>query len=189
MAMRRPEPGSWTYEDLAALPDDGRRYEIVEGVLCEMTGPVWDHGTAIHNLVTLLTPFVRAMGGLLRQAPQDVFFPGADPVQPDVCAVLPGNPGQLVRRGFEGVPDVVIAVRSPSTHGHDALTKRALYGRAGVREYWLVDPDARTVEILALDGDVLRHAWRGLGGEAVRSGVLPDLAFPVAAIFDDPDLG
>jgi Uma2 family endonuclease len=189
MAMRRPEPGFWTYDDLLAMPEDGRRYEIVEGMLHEMTGPTWEHGTAIHNLVTLLTPFVRAIGGLLRQAPQDVFFPGADPVQPDVFAILPGNPGKRGRRGFEGVPDLVIEVLSPSTRGHDALTKRALYGRAGVREYWPVDPDARSVEILALDGDVLRHAWRGAGDDGVRSRLLPDIAFPVGAIVDDPDLG
>ncbi len=189
MAMRRPEPGFWTYDDLLAMPEDGRRYEIVEGMLREMTGPTWEHGTAVHNLVTLLTPFVRAMGGLLRKAPQDVFFPGADPVQPDLFAILPGNPGNRVRRGFEGVPDLVVEVLSPSTRGHDGLTKRALYGRAGVREYWLVDPDSRTIEVLALDGDVLRHARGGSDEDVVRSGLLPDAAFPVAAVFADADLG
>lgn len=189
MALRRPEPGYWTYDDLAAMPDDGRRYEIVDGVLLEMSGPNWDHGTAILNLIALLLPYARAAGGILRTAPQDVFFPGADPVQPDVFVVLPENPAVREKQGLRGTPDLVVEVLSPSTRGHDGLTKRALYARAGVREYWMVDPEARTVEVLALDGDVLRTVLVARGVDAVRSGVLPEVAFPAEAVFADPEPG
>jgi Uma2 family endonuclease len=188
MALQRPEPGYWTYGDLLALPDDGRRYEIVEGDLWEMTAPTWEHGAAVLNVIALLLPYVRAVGGVLRTAPQDVFFPGADPVQPDVFAVLPGNPGRAVARGFEGAPDLVVEVRSPSTRGRDGLTKRSLYARAGVREYWLVDPEARSVEVLALAEDAFRAVLRASGDGLVTSRLLPDLAFPASAIFADPDL-
>lgn len=146
-------------------------------------------GTAIHDLITLLEPYARATGGTLRTAPQDVFFPGADPVQPDIFAILPGNPGRRVERGFAGAPDLVVDVLSPSTRGREGLTTRTLYARPGVREYWLVDPDARAVEILALDGDVLREAWTGRGEDAVRSRLLPKRSFPASAVVAEPDIG
>src|SRR4051794_26882199 len=147
MAVTKPV-GTWVYEDLFSLPDDGRRYEIIEGELYEMPSPNWDHATTIMNLITVLLPVVTAIGGLLRTAPVDVFFAGADPVQPDILILLPRWQGQLQLRGPQGSPDLVIEVLSPSNRNHDVLTKRALYGRAGVREYWIVNPANRTVELL-----------------------------------------
>jgi len=142
MALTRPAParGTWTYDDLLALPEEGKRYEIIEGVLYERPAPNWAHATVLFNLTILLAPFVQALGGYLRFAPFDVFFPGADPVQPDIVVLLPGSGGRPVRRGAEGPPALVVEVLSPSNRGHDLLTKRALYARAGVREYWIVDP-------------------------------------------------
>ena len=67
---------------------------------------------------------------------------------------------------MEGAPDLVIEVLSPSNRGHDLLTKRALYARAGVREYWIVDPEARTIEILALDRDALHLVGVSSGDES-----------------------
>src|SRR4029450_4850247 len=132
MALTKPA-GPWTYDDLSSLPDDGRRYEIIEGELYEMPAPTWEHSTTIMNLIAMLLPVVSAMGGLLRTAPLDVFLPGADPLQPDILILLPRWQGQIQPRGPQGAPDLVIEVLSPSNHGHDLLTKRALYGRAGMR--------------------------------------------------------
>jgi Uma2 family endonuclease len=173
----------WTYDDLLALPDDGTRYEIVEGELHEMPSPNWDHSTTVMNLITLLLPVVTAMGGLLRTAAIDVFFAGADPVQPDLLVLLPGWGGRLTQRGPEGAPDLVIEVLSPSNRAYDRLTKRALYGRAGVREYWIVDPEARTVEVLTLERDALVTAQLASGDDAVTSALLGGAAFPLTAIF------
>ncbi len=171
----------WTYEDLEALPDDGRRYEIVEGVLYEMPGPNGEHSTAIMNLIALLLPFLTTIGASMRTAPTAVFMSGANPVQPDVLAVLPDGPAWVSTRGIEGPPDLIVEVLSPSNRGHDILTKRALYGRAGVREYWIVDPEARTIEVLALAADAL-HSRGIVSGEAlVVSPLLPSVAFPASA--------
>jgi Uma2 family endonuclease len=181
------EAGTWTYDDLFALPDDGKRYEIIEGELYEMPSPTWDHATTVMNLVLLLAPLIRALGGRLVTAPLDVFFPGADPVQPDILAILPGSRAVGGGRGVQGPPDLVIEVLGPSNRGHDLLTKRALYGRAGVREYWIVDPASRTVELLALDRDVF-HSTRLARGEGdVVSPLLGDATFPLAAIFTGID--
>jgi Uma2 family endonuclease len=66
--------GTWTYADLFALPDDGRRYEIIEGKLYEMPAPSWAHATVIANLISAIIPLVVTLGGGWRTAPLDVFF-------------------------------------------------------------------------------------------------------------------
>jgi Uma2 family endonuclease len=173
----------WTYEDLKALPDDGKRFEIIEGVLYEVTGPSGKHVAALIQLNALMLPFVVALGGPLVIPVADVFFPGADPVQPDLAVLLPGGQARLTKRGVEGPPDLVVEVLSPSSRSHDTLTKRALYGRAGVREYWLADPDRETIEVLTLVGDSLHHAGLFAGDDRVRSSVLPELEFSAGAVF------
>jgi Uma2 family endonuclease len=90
----------------------------------------------------------------LLAAPYDVFMPGADPVEPDLLAVEPDNPGHLSERGFEGVPDVVVEILSPSNRRQDLVRKQELHRSAGVLEYWQVDPDSQSVTILSLrDGN------------------------------------
>ena len=174
---------AWTYEDLAALPDDGRRYEIIEGELYEMPAPSWAHATVIANLIAMLVPLVARVGGSWRTAPLDIFFPEADPVQPDIVVLLPGGAARPAERGVEGPPDLIVEVISPGNRRHDLLTKRALYGLAGVREYWLVDPEARTLEILTLDRDAL-HLTVAASGETVpTSPLLGPLAVTVEALF------
>ena len=90
MAITKPA-GSWTYDDLFSLPNDGRRYEIIEGELCEMPSPTSAHGVTIRNLMFLLGPVIDVLRGWLLTAPLDVFFPGADPVQPDIVVLLPDS--------------------------------------------------------------------------------------------------
>ena len=182
MAITKPA-GTWTYEDLFSLPDDGRRYEIIEGELCEMPSPTSAHGVTIRNLMFLLGPVIEALRGWLLTAPLDVFFPGADPVQPDIVVLLPESNASLVVRGVEGPPDLLVEVLSPSNRGRDLLTKRALYARAGVREYWIVDAMSRTVEILSLDRDAFHTAQVATGEEALLSPLLGGMAFPLPAVF------
>lgn len=173
----------WTYEDLFDLPDDGRRYEIIDGELYEMTAPNSEHALTIMNLIAVLLPVVSSLGGKLLTAPLDVFFPGANPVQPDLLVLLPARLTSISKRGIEGAPDLVIEVLSPSNSARDRLAKRSLYARGGVSEYWLTSPEAASVEVLGLDGEVYRTHVRAGGDEPVTSLVLPKLAFPASAIF------
>jgi Uma2 family endonuclease len=183
MALTKPAPGQWRYEDLLALPDDGRRSEIIEGDLSELPAPSWAHATVVANVFLLLAPLVQALGGLVRFAPLDVFFPGADPVQPDLFILLPDGEARPSKRGLEGRPDLVVEVISPSNRGHDLLTKRALYAQAGVREYWLIDPDARRIDILALERDALHLVQSATSDDIVVSPLLAGAEIPAAAIF------
>ncbi len=182
MAVTKPA-GSWTYEDLFDLPDDGRRYEIIDGELYAMTAPGLDHAAAVMNLIALFLPVVTALGGRIFTAPVDVFFAGANPVEPDILVLLPERLHLISRRGVEGAPNLLIEILSPSNPAHDLVTKRALYSRGGVGEYWLVDPEAATIEVLVLDGDRYRTHVRATGEEPVTSPLLPDLSFPASAAF------
>ena len=182
MAVTRPA-GEWTYQDLFDLPDDGRHYEIINGELYELPPRDSDHGRAIMNLIRLLLPVADRLGAALRTAPQGVFLPGADPVEPDLLLLTPEQKRLISKRGVEGAPALVVEVLSPSNPEHDRITKRALYARGGVQEYWLVSPEAATVEVLVLEGDAYRTHLRAGGDEPVTSTVLPELSFPAAAAF------
>lgn len=175
--------GTWTYDDLFALPDDGKRYEIIEGELFEMPAPGSEHAFTITALVVTLHAVVTKLGGRVATAPLDVFFTGADPVQPDIVVVLPDGPARVVPRGVEGPPALLIEVLSPSNRDHDMLTKRALYGLAGVQEYWIVDPEARTLEILTLDRDALHTVMVASGSDIVVSPLLGALDITVDSLF------
>jgi len=102
----------------------------------------------------------------------DVFMSGADPVIPDILAILPESRAAVRTRGIEGPPDLVIEVASPSNRSHDLVTKRRLYGRAGVREYWIVDTATRSVEILTLHEDALHLALVATGSGMITSSLL-----------------
>jgi Uma2 family endonuclease len=186
VAQAKPA-GTWTYEDLFSLSDDSRRYEIIEGELYEMPSPGSAHALVIAALIRLLMPLVENLGGRWCTAPIDVFFPGANPVQPDILVILPGGPARIVPRGIEGAPDLLVEVLSPLNRGHDLLTKRALYARAGGREYWLVDPEARTIEILTLDRDAFHLAVAAVADETPVSPLLGPLPTTAAALFADSD--
>ena len=86
-------------------------------------------------------------------------------------------------RGIEGPPDLAIEVISPSNKRHDLVRKRSLYARAGIREYWLVDPQARTLDILALDGDAYRVAVATSGQEQPVSPLLGPLPLATDELF------
>lgn len=182
MAIAKPTR-RWTYDDLVALPDDGKRYEIIDGELYEMTSPTWDHGQAVINLIGLLLPLVRKIGGELHTAPQDVLMPGADPVQPDVFMLAHDQLHLISERGVEGAPRLVVEVLSPSTARRDRVIKRAAYARGGVEEYWLVSPEAGTIEVLVLQGGEFVRSLLAGGDDLVTSQALPELSFQASAVF------
>jgi Uma2 family endonuclease len=180
----RPQTKYWTYEDLFDLPDDGRRYEIIEGVLYELPSPNMEHGELISNLILrVLWPFVEPLGGRVYTVPIDVFLRGANPVQPDVFVLLLEQFGYKSKRGVEGPPALIAEVLSPSNPEHDQVTKHRLYARAGVPEYWLVSPATGTVEVLALEGDCYRTHARVTGDELLTLLVLPTLSCPASVVF------
>jgi Uma2 family endonuclease len=183
-----PVQGRWTYADYLRLPDDGQRYEVIRGHLFVTATPTFEHQFTVLRLGSLLDRFVFAGGlGVVLAAPFDIRLPDriADPVEPDIVVFKNGN---LPRQGeayFQGVPDLVVEVLSPSTRRRDRTIKLDAFRDAGVPEYWLVDPKTRTVVVYSLSEDRRSYVElnrSGAGGEAA-SGVLSGLRITVAEIF------
>jgi Uma2 family endonuclease len=175
-----PRQGSWTYEDYAALPDDGNRYEIIDGVLYLSPAPNILHQIVVTTIAAYLKLHVEFVGlGRVLAAPTDVeLAPRDSPLQPDVIVVLNDNLRILESKTrIVGAPDLVVEVASPSTATYDRREKLDAYARAGVREYWLVDPYAQTVEVLYLEGGAFISAGAFHGGALLPSRVVPE--FPV----------
>jgi Uma2 family endonuclease len=175
----------FTYEDYLLLPED-QRYELIEGELSETPTPNVRHQRILRNLLLSLSLPVTAGGlGEVLFAPTDVILANDTVVQPDLLFV--SRDRQSIcdpLGGVHGAPDLVVEILSPSTAGRDQVAKRTLYGKYGVREYWIVDPDARSIEVLSLGAGTL-EIWRAFpAGAVLTSAVLPGLRLGVTEVFE-----
>ncbi len=137
----------WTADMVRALPDDGKRYEVIDGELFVTPAPTWEHQAASRALFVRLHPYVSALSlGVVFYAPADVEFSGERMVEPDLF-VAPLVAGRAPRT-WEEAGRLLLAVEivSPGTARADRQVKRRLYQREGVPEYWIVDVAARLVE-------------------------------------------
>lgn len=147
-----PQQGHWTYKHYAAFPEDGQRYEIVEGVLYMTPAPSIAHQRAAQKLFKRLSSSVEdADLGEVFIAPVDVELAPNVVVQPDIIVVLKANLEKITPTHIIGSPDLVVEVSSPRTVGYDRRVKQDAYARAGIQEYWIADPAAQTVEVLLLE--------------------------------------
>ena len=138
---------AWTVADLAGMPDDGQRYEVIDGELFVTPAPAIRHQDAIGALHLLLAPYVaKEKIGHLIFAPADVIFSPHRGVQPDLF-VAPLVNGRRIKQSSE-IRGLILAVEvlSASSVRADRVVKRALYRDEGVNEYWVIDLDARAVE-------------------------------------------
>ena len=142
----------WTYAEFARLPSEGgTRYEIIDDELYVTPAPSRMHQRIVTDLVVLLGDFVRSNElGELFVSPFDVLFAEGDYVEPDLVFVSRDRIGLLSDRGVEGAPDLLIEVLSPSTAARDRGIKLQRYRHFGVAEYWIVDPESRTMEVWKL---------------------------------------
>lgn len=169
-----PPQGSWTYEDYCRLPDDGWIYEVIEGELYMSPAPKPIHQENSGNLFAEFRDYARKHdAGKAYNAPIDVLLPGlATPVQPDVIFINKARLNIVRDERVEGAPDIIVEVLSPSNWLVDRRDKFRIYAKAGVREYWIVDPKARTIELFCLRGSTYALIGKYGVGEIVRSEVL-----------------
>lgn len=180
---------TWTRERWEELADDGNRYEVIDGVLYMSTAPSPFHQWISRTIGRLLYAQIDDRGlGFTLDAPVGIFMPGCDPVQPDLLVLHPRDRALIMERRIETIPLLLIEILSPSSVGHDMITKRQAYARAGVPEYWVLRPQERDVllhsEPDAALGQFLQVTHIPADGELV-SPTLPFRA-PVAAFFAAP---
>ena len=185
MATRNPKV-RFTYEDYCQLPDD-KRYELIDGEFYEMApAPIPAHQRILLRTARLLADWVDQFGmGEVLVAPLDVILSENDTYQPDIVFVVEARRSIITHRACEGAPDSVVEILSPSTSRRDLGIKRERYALFGVREYWIVDPAARSLEILVLQEE--KYVSRGVysGAMSPDSLVLPGLVFQVQGIFPE----
>jgi len=179
-----PPQGQWTYADYAAIPDDGKRYEVLKGVLYMSPAPTPDHQSISVRLVAFLFQFVEAMGlGRIFHAPTDVELAPGDIVQPDVFVLLNANLGQIGEKRVFGGPDLVAEILSPSTMSNDLHGKRDAYERAQVPEYWAVNPGERVIELFVLTDGSYRSLGAFQGDDVLPTQIVVGWPIPVERIF------
>jgi Uma2 family endonuclease len=144
-----------TWNDVQQMPDDGNRYEAIEGELHVTPAPSLRHQRISMRMTLILHRILVEPGlGELFFAPTGVEFPATEEgVQPDLLFVSNERRGILADPWIRGAPDLVIEILSPTTAGRDRGVKRKLYARQGVAEYWIVDPESESVEVWTFGED------------------------------------
>jgi Uma2 family endonuclease len=180
-----PPQGEWTYEDWLKLPDDGYRYEVIDGVLSMSPPPLTRHQRVSMRIIDRLLEFLRTQPlGEILAAPVGVRLPNQSvPLQPDIVFIRVERLGIINEAYIEGVPDLLMEILSPSNWLYDRREKMQVYQAAGVAEYWIIDPRAVTIEVYVLEQSIYVLAGQYGRGEVAPSRLLPGFAVSVDDIF------
>jgi Uma2 family endonuclease len=174
-----------TYQDYLTLPDDGQRYEIIEGELYLSPAPNLKHQWTATQLTAVLVNHVGEHGlGHVYAAPSDVFLAINSIVQPDLLFVSRERLHILTEPNVRGAPDLVVEVISPSSMKTDQETKRALYEKYGVKHYWVFEPSERWVRAFELGADGAYELVAEASDDALFTAPpFPDLTIPLARLW------
>jgi Uma2 family endonuclease len=178
-----PPQGQWMEVDYFALPETSRLIELSDGELI-MTPPATNtHQRVLINLFLALEKFIAHLdAGVLNLAPMPVrLWPGKIR-EPDIFFLTKEHLDRVGEQ-FSGPPDLIVEVTSPSTRRADRRDKFNEYAQASVREYWLVDPDAQTIEVFVLEDGVYVLSGKYRAGEMANSVLLDGFAIAVEAVF------
>ena len=187
--MPLPMEKRYTLAD-ALTWDEQERIELIDGYPIMQASPTRAHQRAVASLVGQLyaylngkkcevypSPFTVRLFEQEEDRPEDV----DTLVEPDVTVVC--DPSKLDNTGCKGAPDLVMEILSPSTQRHDKLTKFNLYQRAGVREYWIVDADSKSVQVFVLENDHYIAKDLGAVGDKLKVNVLDDCFIDLTEVF------
>lgn len=183
MASTATATGGWTYQRYLEL-DDERRYEIIHGELLMTPAPGIRHQSIARELSLRFVQFVQERKmGVIFFAPTDVVLSETEVVQPDILFIRTGRIGEIVdEHAVHGPPDLVVEILSPSSLQRDRHHKRELYQRAGVPEFWIVDPANRAIEVFSLGEAGYELTSFAAETGAVASRVLDGFAIAVAEV-------
>ncbi|MGB7925317.1 MAG: Uma2 family endonuclease [Pyrinomonadaceae bacterium] len=175
-----------TVTDLDLMPDDGNLYEVIEGELIVSRAPGLAHQRVSRNLLVVINRYLEQhpIGEVL--ATPGVMFSELSGVIPDLIFIS-NERRQEIASGERviGAPDLVVEIISPGTENarRDRVAKRHLYGKYGVKEYWVVDPEQRAIEIYRSQHGSLELIGCLIDDEKITSPLLPDFEFAAASVF------
>jgi Uma2 family endonuclease len=177
-----------TYDDFVLFPDDGKRHEIIDGEHYVTPSPNLRHQDLVGRLHVEIALYLRTnpRAGRVFLSPLDVVLSHYDVVEPDLLFVAGDQSAIMTEKNIQGPPALVVEVLSKSTRKRDAQTKRRLFERTGVREYWLVDPELDTVQVFrpSPEGRLARVAELSAEeGESLTTPLLPGCAIDLRELF------
>ncbi|HEY7543554.1 MAG TPA: Uma2 family endonuclease [Blastocatellia bacterium] len=176
-----------TVDDLVCMPDDGNRYELIEGELFMSRAPDLLHQIITANLVYFFKDYLRENPiGLIVPTP-GVIFSKYSSVIPDLVYISNERRKEIATgKHVTGAPDLAVEILSPGAENEhrDRAAKRQLYGKYGVKEYWIVDPKNKTVEIYRLQKRGLRLVVTLSVRDEIPSPLLPSFICAVKGAFE-----
>ena len=174
-----------TYQDLVNLPEDGKRYEILDGDLVVTASPLTRHQRVSRRLFSALDHYAQQQDlGELFFAPIDVILDRHTIVVPDLVFISKPRSAIIQAHGIVGAPDLLVEIFSPSTAERDRDTKARLYARFGVDHYWIVDAEREELYVYSRDGAVYRAPTIHGGRTVVRVAPFPDLALDLGVVWE-----
>ncbi|HSH37397.1 MAG TPA: Uma2 family endonuclease [Chthoniobacterales bacterium] len=173
-----------TVHDYLLLPDNGPRFQLIDGQFHMAPAPNTYHQIISRNLQYIVMRFLEDNPvGELFGAPFDVYLSDVDVFQPDLCVFSKEQLHYLNERGATSAPWLVVEILSPSSLGLDRGPKREVYARCGTRELWLIDPDKKEIAIYDLRADAERPAKVAKEPEAIRTPLFAGLEVSLAQVF------
>ena len=183
MATSIIEKKKYTYDDYLKTPDD-KRYELIEGELYMTPSPITNHQRISGRIEFELRKFVVENDcGEVFDAPYDVYFDDENVVQPDILFISKDRLNIIGDKNLQGAPDLVIEILSESNAYRDLIQKKKLYARFGVKEYWIVVPGEKTIDIHILK-EKTYQLYKTLGeDDTLESQILKGFKMELKAIF------
>lgn len=174
----------WTYQDYLKLPNDRNTYQIIGGKLFMTPAPSSYHQRISRNLEFILWSHVKKNDlGEVFYAPIDAVFSSVNVVQPDIVFISKEKLRIVKEKGIFGSPDLIVEIISPSTSEMDIKLKKDLYQRFGVREYWIVYPEGKKIEVFRLEGGSYKLKGTFLEDDTMESKLFQGLKINLREVF------
>lgn len=174
----------YTYEDYLQIEDE-HRYEVLKGELIMVAAPYTIHQKVLDNLYFTLSRVVRERRlGRILVAPTDVVLANDVVVQPDILFVSTDRLNIIGEAAIISAPDLIVEIVSPTSASYDTIEKRDIYEKHGVKEYWLVFPQEKAVEVLTLEEGIYREFSKGRKTGSVRSKIVDGLTVALGELFE-----
>ncbi|MBM4064043.1 MAG: Uma2 family endonuclease [Planctomycetes bacterium] len=173
-----------TYADYLKI-DDNNRYEIFHGELRMVPAPSTDHQGISINLGSLIWKFVKEKKlGKVFEAPTDVVFDDDEVFQPDIVFIKSERQDIIRENAIHGIPDLIVEIVSPSSTFYDMVEKKEIYRKYGVKEYWLVFPKEKGIEVLTLENGEYLEFCKSKKTGIVKSKLLEGLEINSKDVFE-----
>lgn len=184
-----PQPRKYSYNEFLEISKDIELVEYIDGKIYYLAAPSPEHQAISYNIERKLGNYFEGKECRVYHAPLDVVLEDKDThdkknVQPDVMVIC--DKSKFTDSNYSGVPTIIIEITSPSTAGHDNITKLNLYQRFEVPEYWIVSPKNKTVSVYYYDKAISGYLEPTIFAkeDIVNSNVFADLSIELRAIFD-----